>query len=190
MKLNADKIFPPLVQFGMLKRYRLQTVSAHQGMWFAFRAVGVKFFFQKMVNRRVEIEGEAGRLTNAESTVQVKTARALEKKFQLASAQPERFLRLRVKQIPAPLASIVFGHLNGWFDGQAGEIADGHKIPQINFHHLHINHPSLFIVIHDHIVLDIGINAPRLTKAEGEDFFFWIVINFRRHNYLKILGNF
>ena len=107
---NALQIFSPFIKFFMLKRDCINFMFDHQRMGFAFCSVEVEFFFQEMVNSRVEVERKSRRPRGAKPLVYVEASRALHKEIDAAAADRERLVRSWVKEVARFLGIIVFRH--------------------------------------------------------------------------------
>lgn len=104
MIFDSLEILPPNVEIGMLKRNSIYAVGDHQRMRFCLGTIDVKFFFEQVVDRYVERERKLTKRFYAEPSVQIKTARAFEKIFQLGAAKFEWLVRGGIKNISGALA--------------------------------------------------------------------------------------
>src|SRR3989344_6097924 len=78
--LDTFKIFSPCIQIFMYKRNRINTVLFHQWVCAFCNTMDIKFFFEKMVNGTIEIEGKSRRARSTKLVVDIKTTRTTDKK--------------------------------------------------------------------------------------------------------------
>src|SRR3989338_2314445 len=108
--LKPFECLPPFIHPLMLKRNGVNAVFRKQRMGFLLCSKNVKLLFQQGIHRGVQRKGVAGRLIHAKATVKIKAAGALEKVFNLGTAQsklPGPFLI----EIAVSFYRIVLGHM-------------------------------------------------------------------------------
>jgi hypothetical protein len=91
---DALEVVAPLGQVGMGEGDGVNAVFFHEGMGLGLGAVGVEFFLEEVVDRRVQGVGRRGGAADAEAAVQVETAAAAGEVLQLAAAELVRLRRV------------------------------------------------------------------------------------------------
>ena len=74
----------------MRVRHGIESGVDHERVWLATLSISVEFGFQQRVDRGVEVEREAGRACDAESPIEIETARAIHEQLDFGPAQCER----------------------------------------------------------------------------------------------------
>jgi hypothetical protein len=107
--LHPFEIVAPIVQLGVLKRHRVNTVGTHvMRMRYSLFAVYIELSLQQGIHCRIEIEGETGWAVDAQPAVKVKTTRALDEAVQPRATKFERLCALWIVEIS--LARRTIGH--------------------------------------------------------------------------------